>query len=346
MFLNSIHRCETNRNGFDTRRLLLGFIRVSIGTAAVLRLSRCMMSNPPTTAYLLMYSDMGCSANCTFCPQAKDIGKHHDRLSRVIWPTFPLESVCKSLHENNDFKRLCVQTLYYPGFFHDLLSIISDLREASPLPLSISCQPLDSIQIQQLSNVGVDNICIPLDATTPHIFDEVKGKLCGGPYRWVRHMHSLRKSVQAFGRGHVYTHLIVGLGETEFEASRTIQYLLDISVIPGLFAFTPVPQTPLEDRPPPPVESYRRIQLARHLIKEGIARFESMKFNGRGETTHFGVDKNRLKEVISTGEPFITSGCTGCNRPYYNESPKGPIYNYPQHPESRSLDQIMSEMLE
>jgi len=30
------------------------------------------------------------------------------------------------------------------------------------------------------------------------------------------------------------------------------------------------------------------------------------------------------------GEAFQTSGCPGCNRPYYNERPGGFIYNYPR----------------
>jgi biotin synthase-related radical SAM superfamily protein len=31
-----------------------------------------------------------------------------------------------------------------------------------------------------------------------------------------------------------------------------------------------------------------------------------------------------------TGEPFQTSGCPDCNRPFYNEQPGGPLYNYPR----------------
>jgi len=33
---------------------------------------------------------------------------------------------------------------------------------------------------------------------------------------------------------------------------------------------------------------------------------------------------------LGTGEAFRTSGCPGCNRPYYNERPSGPFYNYPR----------------
>jgi len=37
-----------------------------------------------------------------------------------------------------------------------------------------------------------------------------------------------------------------------------------------------------------------------------------------------------LEEALELGSPFQTSGCPGCNRPYYNEKPSGPIYNYPR----------------
>ena len=30
------------------------------------------------------------------------------------------------------------------------------------------------------------------------------------------------------------------------------------------------------------------------------------------------------------GDAFQTVGCPGCNRPYYNERPSGPLYNYPR----------------
>jgi biotin synthase-related radical SAM superfamily protein len=37
-----------------------------------------------------------------------------------------------------------------------------------------------------------------------------------------------------------------------------------------------------------------------------------------------------LKEILSSGAAFQTSGCKDCNRPYYNERPSGPLYNYPR----------------
>jgi len=55
-----------------------------------------------------------------------------------------------------------------------------------------------------------------------------------------------------------------------------------------------------------------------------------MNFDENGFITSFGVSEKTLTEIIRTGEPFFTSGCPNCNRPFYNEKPSGPIYNFPR----------------
>ncbi|MEM2915121.1 MAG: radical SAM protein, partial [Candidatus Bathyarchaeia archaeon] len=52
-----------------------------------------------------------------------------------------------------------------------------------------------------------------------------------------------------------------------------------------------------------------------------------------------------LRKIIRTGEPFKTSGCPGCNRPYYNERPGGPIYNYPRKPTSKEISEIEKQII-
>ena len=115
----------------------------------------------------------------------------------------------------------------------------------------------------------MDRIGIALDAATEKLFSEVKGSAAGGPYNWEDQFKLLREAVEVFGKENVSTHLIVGLGETEKEAVSIIQRCVDMGVLPALFAFTPIRGTTLESKPQPPVESYRRIQLARYLIVNG-----------------------------------------------------------------------------
>jgi biotin synthase len=190
----------------------------------------------------------------------------------------------------------------------------------------------------------VDRVGIALDAATERLFDRVKGAAAGGPYRWRDVQTLLRIGIGVFGEGNVSTHLIVGLGETEKEIAFAVQQCVDMGILPALFAFTPVEGTALADNPQPEVDVYRRVQLARHLIIHGYAREEDMRFNGEARIVDFGVPKPVLLSVVESGLPFLTSGCPGCNRPFYNEKPSGPLYNYPRSIRPTELKAIKRDL--
>jgi len=227
-------------------------------------------------------------------------------------------------------KRVCIQTLNYSTSFDDILSLVGKIKSRVKVPISVSCQPLNPDKMKTLAEAGVDRISIALDAATEEIFDKIKGRLVGGPYIWEKQREALREAVKIFGEGSVTTHLIVGLGETEEEIVQMIQWCVDLGVYPGLFAFTPIPGTLLEKSPQPSLSHYRRVQIVHYLITYGKTRCENMIFDDDCCLIDFGVSEEQLREVIDTGEPFVTSGCPGCNRPYYNERPGGSLYNYPR----------------
>ena len=314
-------------------------VRVSLGSAILLGLTRGRLNAEPTTIYLLTYRRGRCTANCGFCPQARDSTARSDMLSRVVWPPFPtvevVERVGKAFGDRR-IRRVCIQSLNVPGILEEIISLARMIRLTSPVPISVSCQPLRREGMIRLREAGVNRVSVALDASTPKIFDEVKGGSAGGPYTWEGHMEALRGAVEVFGRGSVTTHLIIGLGETEEEAVRTMQLCHDMGVYPALFAFTPIPGTRLAGRPRPPIEGYRRIQVAQYLITHGLAKYADMTFKD-GVLKDFGVERSLLLRIVESGEPFMTSGCPGCNRPYYNERPSGPIYNYPKKP---TLDEV------
>ncbi len=306
-------------------------VRVSLGTAAVLGLCRCRLDAEPTTAYLMLYHEGRCRANCGFCPQARESTSRLDMLSRVVWPPYELGDVVEALSESTKLKRICVQAVNYPGFWSDLVQVVSELSDTG-LPMSVCCQPVGREMVWELRDLGVERVGIPVDAATPGLFDVVKGSSAGGPYTWSGHMEALREALEVFGRWMVSTHLIVGLGETELEAVEFIQNMADMGVLTGLFAFTPVRGTRLEGLGRPDLRSYRRIQLAHTLIYKGLSSLDRMEFDGRGHIACFGVDRELLLDLALSGEPFMTKGCPGCNRPFYNERPGGPMYNYPYRP--------------
>jgi biotin synthase len=117
-----------------------------------------------------------------------------------------------------------------------------------------------------------------------------------------------------------------------------------LGVLPALFAFTPVKGTALAAIPEPALDVYRRVQVARYLIVNGLARFEDMRFDGEGRIVDFGVSKPVLFNVVSSGKPFLSSGCPDCNRPFYNEKPSGPLYNFPRAIRPEELKAIKRDL--
>ncbi len=315
-------------------------IRVSTGSAIVLGLLRGRLDASPTTVYLLTCTNQKCTANCSFCSQARESRGRADRLSRVTWPIFSTIKVVDAIQRiarEEKIKRVCIQTLNYPEAFNDLLQLVRKIKSKIDVPVSVSCQPSNPERLEILAEAGVNRISIALDAATEKIFDKVKGKNVSGPYSWEGQHEALNKALKIFGEGSVSTHLIVGLGETEKELCQKIQWCVDSGVYPGLFAFTPIPGTALEDKTPPPLNHYRMVQVAHYLLTRRKTRVENMIFDNCGCLTNFGISEEKLREIVEAGEPFITSGCPGCNRPYYNESPGGNLYNFPKQPEFKEI---------
>jgi biotin synthase-related radical SAM superfamily protein len=317
-------------------------IRVSIGSAIALGLTKGILDVKPTTAYLLSCRNEKCLANCSFCPQARDNDGRADMLSRVIWPMFPSEKVIvkieRATHEKK-IQRVCIQSLNYPEAFGDVMFLVKKIKCKVNVPISVSCKPLNRQNMRKWAEVGVNRVSIALDAASEEVFRKVKGQDVGEHYRWKKHHEALMEAVEVFGKGCVSTHLIVGLGETEKELCQKIQWCVDSGVYPGLFAFTPIPGTALESSLSPLLSSYRRAQVAHYILTCNKTRFENMRFNTSGNLRSFGISREKLLEIIETGKPFLTSGCPGCNRPYYNERPIGPLYNYPRQLQPEEIEE-------
>lgn len=324
-------------------------IRVSLGTAITLKLAEGKLDAAPTTAYLMTYHDGKCNANCGFCPQAREAKSSSRLLSRVVWPTFPTQTVITALDSAANKKkigRICIQALNYPQVFGDLEALVQEIKHQVPIPISVSCQPQTTQNISRLKQAGADRLGIALDAATEAIFNKVKGQAAGGCYVWNNQFELFSEALKAFGKGNVSTHVIVGLGESEQEAVTVIERCVSLGVLPALFAFTPVRGTTLESNSAPDLGSYRRVQLARYLIANKKTNVADIRFDSNGKITDYGVPKDQLQKTIQSGSPFQTSGCPDCNRPYYNEKPSGPLYNYPKMLNKEEIQKIKKELNE
>lgn len=318
-------------------------IRVSIGSASVLGLVSKQFPIPPTTCYIMTYKEGHCIANCGFCPQARESKSSIEKLSRITWPVFPFKDFLtklKYMPPSKRFKRICIQTLNYKENFKDLKEIIAQIKKSSNISISVAIPPMSKEKLKEIYLMGVQRVGIALDGATSEIFDKIKGKGVRGPYSWEHHMECLKYALENFPEGSVTTHVIVGLGESEKDILKLIKKLSDLDILVSLFAFTPIKGTRLEHLPQPELSIFRKVQLSRYLIIEEDKEVQDFAFNQEGSLVNINISKQKLKNIIDDTDAFLTSGCPGCNRPYYTSRPSGPIYNYPRNLSEKEKEEI------
>jgi lipoyl synthase len=306
---------------------------------------------------LLMENDTGCRGNCLYCGQAREVSRDPEckSLIRVEWPSYPLSKVIEGINsaaEKDPFiQRVCVSALTAPSMARDLLEIVKRIKSGTGLRVSALITPtsFSKRDLEKMRDAGAENITIAMDTATPELFRKMRGKGAKGPHRWERYLAGIREAVDVMGNGGrtVGVHLIIGLGETEEDAVRFIQTCHDLGARAHLFSFFPERGSAMAEGSQPPMEQYRRVQLARHLIHREKSRCENMQFES-GRITEFGLPADEIAHVIQEGTPFMTTGCPGCNRPYANETPSqamnGLLRNYPFHPAPQDMDLIETQM--
>lgn len=269
-------------------------VRASMGTLAKAGVfGRVKIGEQSRTAYLLISGR--CSGSCLFCSQW--IG--NERLSRVSWPEVDLDVI---LRAQRSFERVCIQSILKKTFWRDLIEIASLFE----IPVSIATNPVGSMELSELRKFS-QTLGVGLDAMSREVFNEVRK-----PGSFDQYLRFFEKSLEVYGRGNVYVHVIAGLGESPLEALRTISHVYERGGEIALFAFTPVPGTPLQGRGRPPLPYYRFLQVVTYFLRNGLPLREAR-----------SMDPDDYREA------FLTSGCPGCNRPFYNESPSGDYYNFP-----------------
>lgn len=303
-------------------------VRISLGTASVLGLLSVRISEVPTAAYLMTHSDVSCVANCSFCTQARESKASREFLSRVSWTTFDLIDVAKALPRFRALRRVCIQTIVYRGVLKDVVRMAKTISRYTDLPISVAIHPHAIGAIEILRKAGIERVGIGLDAASPSTFRRVKGTGVKGPFSWEKAMRMIDVAVKILGKGFVTCHLIYGIGDSDKEFLELVEKLYWKGVCASVFAFTPMRGTAMENEAPPPISRYRALQLAHYLITSGKASTQDLVFE-EGALVGINIDRKTVKRSVQSGAPFVTRGCPGCNRPFYNETVGGPWYNYP-----------------
>ncbi|SCL76268.1 radical SAM protein, family [Methanoculleus chikugoensis] len=126
-----------------------------------------------------------------------------------------------------------------------VLEVVAALRPFN-LPIGVSIYPCPGTPAR-LHALGVVEVKFNIETATPGLF----AAMCPG-LSWEGVRESLSASVALFGRGRVYSNVIVGLGETDDDLERVMEDLAAIGVIPVLRPLTPA--AALADRPRPSAE--------------------------------------------------------------------------------------------
>uniref|UniRef100_A0A7C5VM50 Radical SAM protein n=1 Tax=Fervidobacterium thailandense TaxID=1008305 RepID=A0A7C5VM50_9BACT len=263
------------------------------------------------TAYLML--DGKCVYDCAYCTHARNSSSDERFLSRILWKEIDSSGLSKLIA----FKRVCIQVVNYARAHEDAISLIGLLnktfasltRDYKPL-ISVSTRISNLQQVDEYFSAGADNLGIALDVVAPRLYSHLRN---GNFQNTVGLLIEASKKYP----GRITTHIIVGLGETDIQIFDIFKLMKQHQVQIALFAFTPVKGTKLQNHPIPSLERYRKVQLLRFLIFE-LDLEPNVTFDNNGYIADIKVPEELLE---ITKKAYLTSGCSFCTRPYYNDKP-------------------------
>jgi len=254
------------------------------------------------------------------------------------------------------FHRMCISMITHPRSDDDTVEVLRKWTariDPDTIPVSILSNPttMGREDVQNLRELGADIFTVALDAATPAIFDRTRGKGVQSPHKWDKYWEVLLDARDIFGPEKFGAHIIVGMGETEYEVLELVQRLRDLGGHSHMFCFFPEEGSLMDHLPATPRDQWRRVQLGRYLIDYRDVRVEHLAFDERGRVTGFGLPQGELDDVIDAGVAFRTSGCPGkfaedisaCDRPY-GDSPPSDIASYPFQPKKKDLKKIRRQL--
>jgi biotin synthase len=333
------------------------YVRLSLAAAMTLRLvsGRFYRDARLYCVNLLLTYTQGCAANCSYCGLSRGRGGDYQDKSfiRVDWPLFPLETVIARLKNGyvSHVERVCISMITHRRAVEDTIKITKSLKKETNLPISLLINPtiVNGLDLIALKEEGADMVGVAIDAATEELFELHRGVGVKGPHKWEKYWATLEGARDIFGKGKFGAHLIVGLGEKEYDMVQVIQRVKDLGGRTHLFSFYPERGSALEGKAPADVGQFRRIQLARFLIDHDIVKVSQMRFDSSGRILSFGLNGSELENVIRSGEPFRTSGCPGrthesaCNRPF-GDGPPSDIRSFPFRPNKGDIERIKRQL--
>ena len=189
----------------------------------------------PRQAYITVTGS--CIYRCRYC-QVPEIGGRRKSIEEIV-------AMVGSVIDRIDAISITSGVLHTPTEEEEyVLEVIKKLRPFG-IPIGVSIYPTEKTP-ENLAALDVAEVKFNVEAATKSLFAD----MCPGlDYSMIWHV--LTRSVGFFGKGHVFSNVIVGLGETDEEMEACIRKLTMIGVIPVLRPLNPAAQLSEFERPSP-----------------------------------------------------------------------------------------------
>lgn len=177
----------------------------------------------PRQAYLTVSS--GCIFSCRYC----EVPNHPPRRKTVDEIVVLVEGISDSIDSISLTSGVMGSVEEEEEYVLEVVRSLSHLG----IPIGVSIYPTEKTP-ERLHELGVVEVKFNVETATQELF----ARMCPG-LSWDAMWRALEQSVPLFGKNHVFSNLIIGLGETDEEAEGCIRDLTGKGVIPTVRPLSP-----------------------------------------------------------------------------------------------------------
>ena len=204
-----------------------------------------------------------CIYDCQFCSVPKSHGK--------IKTKDEILAIVEKARRDGKLKAISLTSGIAASPEDEIDRVVEIVTALEPykVPIGVAIHPADNSS-RRLKDAGVTEVKYSVETMDRKIFDRMCRGRKGHTLDFI--LESLREAVHVFGRNHVSTNIIIGLGETDECVRQGVEYLARMGVIPVLrpISISPLRKEDLKLATRPSPE--RLLKLAR-MTREILDRY-------------------------------------------------------------------------
>ena len=222
-----------------------------------------------------------CIYNCQFCSVPKTQGK--------IKTKEEILAIVEEARKRGQLKVIALTSGIATSPEDEIDRVVEIVRALAPynVPIGVAVHPADNCS-RRLREAGVSEVKYSVETMDPDIFERMCRGSKGHSLEFI--IESLREAVEVFGRNHVSSNIIIGLGETDVCVRQGVEYLAQMGVIPVL---RPISISPL------------RKEELKTAVRPGPGRLLDLTRMTREILRKYGLSAGESKTMCLA--------CTGCD---------------------------------